>query len=140
MSYRRRRSHRPGTRRIAAALAAVLLLGAQHRPDVSAGARHHGGEPIQLEYACDNRFVVSSTYLRPRTLTFTVADADEGGSVRLDAAPHEDPYFSEALTRARGAVKLFLDGRPVAARENDGVPCPPAATAALAAPAAPTNA
>jgi galactose oxidase len=127
------------------AIAAVLLLGGQDRPDPGTGpqaaARHHGGQPIQLEYACGNRFVVTNGGPEAVSVTFRVAGTKEEGSARVEAAPAEDPHFSEALieTKGRGTVELYRDGQQVGSRENGGVPCVPVASAAAPA-AAPAQA
>ena len=96
------------------------------------------GEPIGLKYICDNRFVVTNSHARPVTIRYRVVGTKERGSVRMAAAPDEDPGFSEAVfeTRAAGRVAVSLGGRVARTASNDGVPCEPVAPVARAAAAA----
>ena len=92
--------------------------------DVEVGA----DAPLDLSYVCGNRFVVTSAYGVPVSVTYRVAGSAEDGAVEVAAALAEDPAVSEAMieTRSRGTVQIFLDGQPVVARANEGVPCSPA--------------
>ncbi|MGH7579623.1 MAG: galactose oxidase-like domain-containing protein [Gemmatimonadales bacterium] len=95
--------------------------------DVEVGA----DAPLDLSYLCGNRFVVTSAYGAPINVTYRVAGSTEDGAVEVAAALAEDPAVSEAMieTRTRGTVQIFLDGQPVVARANEGVPCSPAPAA-----------
>jgi hypothetical protein len=97
---------------------------------------HGGEEPIQLQYACDDDFLVTNAGAEPVTVTFRVAGTEEVGTVELDAAPPLDPHFSEAVirTRSHGRVVLFLEGEPIASQRHGGVPCPPSGRRALDEP------
>ena len=62
--------------------------------------------------------------------------SEEDGAATLAAAPAEEPAYSEHMveTHTRGALQLFVDGKLVGARPNDGVVCSPdVAAPALAA-------
>ena len=93
--------------------------------------------PLDLTYLCGNRFLVSNARNVPVSVKYRVAGSGEDGVADVAAAPLEDPAVSEHMieTRTRGTVQIFLDGRPVVARANEGTPCTPAppASAALAA-------
>ena len=110
-------------------------------PGAQVQAQAHGGHgkltglPIEIEYACGNSFVATNPNAEVLTATYRVAGTNEQGSVRLDAAPGDDPGYSEKLftTRKRGTVDLFINGKLVASQINDGLPC---ALAPALAPAA----
>ncbi|HEY8257097.1 MAG TPA: galactose oxidase early set domain-containing protein [Gemmatimonadales bacterium] len=127
--------------RLSVSLCAVSLLvlaACGEAPDTS-GAPRVGGAPegkevpgpIRLSYVCGNRFLITSAYTVPVSITYRVLDSEEEGVASLSAAPPADPAFSERLieTRTRGAVQIFLDGRPIASRDNEAVPCSPATPA-----------
>ena len=84
--------------------------------------------PLDLSYLCGNRFLVSSTYATAISVTYRVAGVGEEGTVDVPAAPSIDPAMSEQFfeTRTKGTVQIFLDGKPIVARANGGVPCTPA--------------
>jgi hypothetical protein len=88
-------------------------------------------QPIRLSYVCGNRFLVTNAHTVPVSVQYRVRGSSEEGHVDLAAAPNEDPAFSEAMleVRSRGVVELFVDGRPLRARANEGVPCSPATPA-----------
>jgi hypothetical protein len=90
--------------------------------------------PINLTYACGNLFVISNARRVPITVTYRVTGTGEEGVADLDAAPRADPALTERTIEVRtaGTVQLFLGGRLVVARENQGAPC----SAAVAAPSA----
>lgn len=83
--------------------------------------------PVDLSYLCGNRFLVSNAYDTPVSVTYRVAGSGEEGVVEVPAAPSIDPAMSEHFfeTRTRGTVQIFLDGGPLVARANGGVPCMP---------------
>jgi hypothetical protein len=88
--------------------------------------------PLNLSYVCGNRFLVSNAYGVPVSVTYRVAGSSEEGTADLPAAPPEDPAVSERMieTRTKGTVQMLLNGAPVVARRNDGVPCTPPTPAA----------
>ena len=95
--------------------AAPAAAGHQHPLSagaIPAGAGDGSGQPIMLEYACGNRFVVGNAYQAKITVTYAVAGTGETGSVRLDAAPAEEPGISEAVldTRSAGTVVISWKG------------------------------
>jgi hypothetical protein len=92
--------------------------------DVEAGQ----DAPVDLSYVCGNIFLVSNAHAVPVSVRYRVSGSGEEGIVDVAAAPEEDPAVSEAMfeTRTRGTVQIFLDGKPLVARANDGVPCTPA--------------
>jgi hypothetical protein len=81
--------------------------------------------PINLEYVCGNRFMVSNSYQVPVSVTYRVVGTAEEGTADLEAAPELDPAMSQVMieTRTRGAVQLFFQGKPVVARRNEGASC-----------------
>jgi galactose oxidase len=83
--------------------------------------------PLNLSYVCGNRFLVSNAYGVPVSVTYRVAGSGEEGTADVPAAPAADPAVSERMieTRTKGTVQLLLNGAPVVARRNDGVPCTP---------------
>jgi len=85
------------------------------------------GAPINLTYVCGNRFVVSNAHGVPVSVTYRVAGTEEEGTADLPAAPEIDPAASEVLieTHVRGTVQLFLDGKAILSRPNEGTPCNP---------------
>jgi galactose oxidase len=89
--------------------------------------------PVNLAYVCGNRFVISNARPVPITVTYRVAGTGEEGAADLAAAPRMDPALTERTIEVRtaGAVQLFLNGRLVVVRENQGAPC----SAAVSAPA-----
>ena len=110
--------------------AAPAAAGHQHPLSagaIPAGAGDGSGQPIMLEYACGNRFVVGNAYQAKITVTYAVAGTGETGSVRLDAAPAEEPGISEAVldTRSAGTVVISWKGKEVARAGNDRVACAP---------------
>ncbi len=94
-------------------------------------------QPVRLTYVCGNRFLIANAYTAPITVVYRVTGTEEEGSATLPAAPAEDPAFSEAMieTRRRGTVELLLEGMPIRARENGGVPCTPSTPGASLAAA-----
>jgi hypothetical protein len=98
--------------------------------------------PVDLSYVCGNRFLVSNAHTVPISVTYRVAGSSEGGTVEVPAAPSEDPAVSERMieTRTKGTVQILLDGRPLVARANGGVPCTPAPPASALLVAAGTDA
>jgi galactose oxidase len=84
--------------------------------------------PVDLSYVCGNRFLVSNAYDVPIGLSYRVAGSSEEGEVEVAAAPPIDPAVSEQFieTETRGTVEIFLNGKPVVARANEGMPCSPA--------------
>ena len=92
--------------------------------DVEVGA----DAPVDLSYVCGNRFLVSNAHSVPIRVTYRVAGSSEDGTVEVPAAPSEDPAVSEQMieTRTKGTVQILLDGKPLVARANGGVPCTPA--------------
>ncbi len=90
--------------------------------------------PVDLTYVCGNRFLVSNTHSMPISVTYRVAGTGEEGTAEVPAAPEIDPAVSEEFieTKTRGTVQIFLDGNPLVARANGGVPC-------AAAPPAPAS-
>ena len=125
--------------RLVAVLGAVAVLASAACSDERTGAGPRAADPtttsaedgedapLNLSYVCGNRFLVSNAYGVPVSVTYRVAGGDERGVADLPAAPPADPAVSERMieTRTKGAVELLLDGRPVVARRNDGVPCTP---------------
>jgi galactose oxidase len=99
------------------------------RPEVPQAEQAEG--PVRLAYVCGNRFLITNAYSVPVSVTYRVVGSAEDGAASLLAAPPADPAFSEHLieTRTRGAVQLFLDGKPVAYATNDGTICSPATPA-----------
>jgi galactose oxidase len=107
--------------------------------DERTGAGPHAGEvpttdpelgedaPINLSYVCGNRFLIGNASAVPVSVSWRVAGTEEEGAADLPAAPESEPAVSEHMieTRTRAAVQLFVDGRLVVARDNDGVPCTP---------------
>jgi galactose oxidase len=106
--------------------------------DVEVGA----DAPLDLTYLCGNRFLVSNARNVPVSVTYRVAGSGEEGMADVAAAPLEDPAVSEHTieTRTRGTVQVFLDGKPVVARANEGTPCTPAPAASAALVASGTEA
>jgi galactose oxidase len=92
--------------------------------DVEVGA----DAPVDLSYLCGNRFLVTNAHGVPISVTYRVAGSGEEGVVEVPAAPPIDPAVSEQMfeTRTRGTVQMFLNGKPLVARANAGVPCAPA--------------
>ncbi len=84
--------------------------------------------PINLTYVCGNRFILSNAHGVPVSVTYRVVGTGEEGTADLPAAPEIDPAVSETLieTHARGTVQLFLDGKALLARANEGALCNPA--------------
>jgi galactose oxidase len=95
--------------------------------------------PVDLTYVCGNHFLVSNTHDVPISVTYRVGGTSEEGTVEVPAAPPDDPAVSEQLMKARtnGTVQIFLDGKPLVARANEGVPCPPPPAAAAFVAASP---
>lgn len=93
--------------------------------------------PVDLTYVCGNRFLVSNAHSVPISVTYRVAGSGEEGTVEVPAALSEDPAVSEETfeSRTAGTVQIFLEGKPLVARANGGVPCtpPPPAAAFVAA-------
>jgi hypothetical protein len=91
---------------------------------------------------CGNRFLVTNAHTVPITITYRVLESAEEGEASLAAAPPADPAFSERLieTRTRGSVQIFLDGKPIASRTNDAIPCSPATSAPAFLSASPVSA
>jgi hypothetical protein len=92
--------------------------------------------PVNLTYVCGNRFVISNARTVPITVTYRVTGTEEEGAVDLAAAPRIDPALTERTIELHGAgaVQLFLNGRLVVTRQNEGAPCS-AEVAALPWPA-----
>jgi hypothetical protein len=125
------------SRRLGALLAGALVLALSacsedryasgpRRPDAAPADPETGNDaPINLTYVCGNRFVISNARTVPVIVTYRVAGSEEEGTAALAAAPRMDPAVTEQTIelRTRGAVQLFLEGRLVVARANDGVPC-----------------
>jgi hypothetical protein len=90
--------------------------------------------PINLAYVCGNRFVITNARSVPISVSYRVEGSEEEGRADLGAAPTSDPATTEFAieTRSRGTVQLFMDGRLVVARRNEGVPCTPQAVGATA--------
>ncbi len=123
--------------------AAAVIVGCS---DERAGAGPRSGEvpatdpdlgedaPINLAYLCGNRFVISNAQNVPISVSYRVEGSEEEGHADLAAAPMADPAETEHTieTRARGSVQLFVDGRLVVARANEGIPCTPQAVGAPA--------
>jgi hypothetical protein len=108
-------------------------------PAVPVPANEGNGQtaPLDLSYACGNRFRVYSTYPVPITVTYRVAESGEEGTVEVPAAPAIDPAGTEEVfqTRTKGTVQIFFKGKPIVTRANDGSVCtppPPAGAAAMA--------
>jgi galactose oxidase len=99
--------------------------------------------PVDLTYVCGNRFLVSNAYAVPISVTYRVSGSGEEGATEVAAAPTIDPAVSEGFieTRTRGTVQIFLEGKPLVARANEGRLCDPAppAPAALVAAATPSE-
>ena len=90
-------------------------------------------QPIGLEYACGNRFAVTNSAPVPVTRARTGwRAADEEGTVGLQAGAGGGPAVQRGADRdpQPGDGRALLDGRAVAARANDRVPCAPAAAGA----------
>jgi hypothetical protein len=83
--------------------------------------------PVDLSYVCGNRFLVSNAHDVPISVTYRVSGSGEEGSTAVPAAPAMDPAISEQSfeTRTKGTVQIFLEGKPVIARANLGIPCTP---------------
>ena len=142
-------------RTLAAVGAAFLLLSvacSEDRPD--AGPRPGDAQPlptnvgedapINLEYVCGNRFMVSNSYRVPVSVTYRVVGTAEEGSAELEAAPELDPAMSQVMieTRTRGTVQLSFQGKAIVARTNDGASCAaagPVSAAVASATAADTG-
>src|SRR4051794_8583846 len=75
---------------------------------IPSGPSDGSGQAILLEYACNNRFVISSAYQAPVTVTFAVAAKSETGSVNMAAAPMEEPGLSEAIIDTRNAGTVVI--------------------------------
>ena len=107
--------------------------GAGPRPDPARGAttEDDSDQPLRLAYVCGNRFLVTSAYSVPVSVTWRVSDTGEEGTALLPGAPEDDPATSEHLieTRNRGPLELSFAGRPVRTRKNEGIPCTPSAMA-----------
>ncbi len=107
--------------------------GAGPRPDPlgSPTTEDDSDQPLRLAYVCGNRFLITSAYSVPVSVTWRVGDTGEEGTVLLQGAPEEEPAISEHLieTRNRGPVELSFAGRPVRTRKNEGIPCGPSAAA-----------
>jgi hypothetical protein len=113
---------------------ALLALGcsddrseAGPHPDDTRALPTNVGEdaPINLEYVCGNRFMVSNSYRVPVSVTYRVEGTGEEGTADLEAAPELDPAMSQVMieTRARGTVQVFFQGKAVVARRNEGASC-----------------
>jgi hypothetical protein len=83
--------------------------------------------PINLSYVCGNRFLISNASAVPVSVTYRVAGSEEEGGADLPAAPESEPAVSERTieTRTPGAVELYVAGRLVVVRNNEGVLCTP---------------
>jgi hypothetical protein len=125
--------------RYAAALGGVVVLAIAGCSDERSGAGPRAADPpatdvelgddapLNLSYVCGNRFLVSNAYGVPVSVTYRVAGSGEEGTADMPAAPPADPAVSERMieTRTKGTVQMLLNGAPVVARRNDGVPCTP---------------
>ena len=82
---------------------------------------------VDLTYVCGNRFLVSNSHGIPVSVGYRVAGSSEEGVAEVAAALSIDPAVSEQYieTRTKGTVQIFLEGKPVVARANGGVPCTP---------------
>jgi len=105
--------------------------GAPRADAPAAPAEPRPDAPIRVEYVCANRFLVINAHPYGVEVGWQVDGADERGRVSLPPAPSQDPAFSETevVTANRGTLVVLLDGRPVQARENDGLPCEAEASA-----------
>jgi hypothetical protein len=123
-------------------VSAALVLANGGGSGLRAHQADFGASGIEVTYACGNRFLVASDRNQPVTVTYRVPGTSEEGFAQLDAAPEEDPGFSEALieTQSAGKVELYVNERRVASAANGQMPCPPpmATQRAAAAAAAPT--
>jgi len=116
------------------ALGVACLLACGESPDTGADVKpgaalpeEQDEGPVRLAYVCGNRFLLTNAYSVPIGVTYRVLGSEEDGAATLSAAPSLDPAVSELMieTRTRGAVQLFLDGKPIASRPNEGTPCTP---------------
>jgi galactose oxidase-like protein/Kelch motif protein len=100
--------------------------GGEPRPNPAPPANSDEG-PVRLSYVCGNRFLITNAYSVPVSVTYRVTGTGEEGAENLAAGPDLDPAFSERMieTRAVGAVELYLNGRLLVSRDNDGTPCTP---------------
>ena len=98
--------------------------------------------PVDLTYICGNRFLVTNAHTVPIRVAYRVGGSGEEGAADVPAAPSDDPAVSEVMieTRTKGTVQIFLDGKPLVARANDGAPCTPAPAALPALVAASADA
>ncbi|MEP7177114.1 MAG: hypothetical protein ABI860_11245, partial [Gemmatimonadales bacterium] len=129
--------------RVAAVLGGVAVLASLACSDERTSAGPRAGEPapvdvevgddapVDLSYVCGNRFLVTNAHSVSIGVTYRVAGTGEEGTVAVSAAPSMDPAVSETVleTRTKGTVQIFLDGKPLVARANEGMPCTPPAPA-----------
>jgi galactose oxidase len=81
--------------------------------------------PIDLIYVCGNKFLATNASGGPVQVEYRVSGVEETGTLTLAQGPDQDPAYSETEleTTRRGSVELYLDGRRVAYRANEGSPC-----------------
>jgi galactose oxidase len=104
------------------------------RPDVPAISGPGGSTlmPLDLVYVCGNRFLLTNATANSARITYRVVGSNESGSLTLRPSPGQDPGYSETEleTTAAGAVELYDEETRVARRDNDAIPCGPAALSA----------
>ena len=108
-----------------------------------AGGGGDQDQPVDIQYVCDSRFVVTNALMNPVKVVYRVVGSGEDHPLTLRPTPAMHIAFSDApiTVKGTGAVEVLLAGKRVAYRENGRVPCPPAAPSArVAALAAPTSA
>lgn len=108
------------------------------RPDVPVGDPANGSmlAPLDLQYVCGNKFLVTNSTAAAVELTYRVAGTDEAGRLTVRQGTGEDPGYSETEleTASAGEVELYQDDRRVARRRNEALPCgAPAHSAFIAA-------
>ena len=107
-----------------------------------AGGGGDQDQPVDIQYVCDSRFVVTNTLMNPVKVVYRVVGSGEDHPLTLRPTPAMHIAFSDApiMVKGTGAVEVLLAGKRIAYRENGRVPCPPAAAGARAAAlAAPTS-
>ncbi len=83
------------------------------------------GLPVEVEYACENTFVLINSNVEPVTVRYQVVNSKETGTIQLVGAPSDDPGYTEKLLRTRsgGNLELYPGTKRARTAVNDHLPC-----------------